>query len=127
VVAGIDFDAGVCLQDLFDLAVAFDDGHGLHALKIQGLWRYSDARLFQFGGGGTYHSALWTLSTWSGQTVTLGQEIDKALESSDAHAAAAALCFEVRRMLQGIRSDSMRTAVSKELATLLANANALTK
>lgn len=119
-IESIDVDNGADLDDLFALANLFDDGHGLKAMRIEGCWSSSKARLFEFGGDGVYRSSRLRIRTSSSQALALGSAIDNALASQDQDAAAEFVAAHVNDLLDGLADNNMRQAILRGVATKLA-------
>lgn len=120
IIDGIDFDNVAALEDLFDLAMLLDDGHGLKALNIEGCWSSSKPRLFEFGGSGRYRSQRLQLHSVSSDVVQLGAQLDKALDSQDLDQAAQAVATRVAAMLQGVTDKTLRLDLQRRIGETLA-------
>lgn len=117
----LDFDCTPNLDALFEIAIRFDDGHGLKSYKTEASWHCSQPRLFQFGGAGEFRSRLVTLGNSSGQTVLLGEDLDKALLANDIETCASRIFSEVQKMIDSIKDETQRTLVLAQLADLVAH------
>lgn len=116
-VAFADDDAD--LLSLFTIAQAFDDGHGLTAVKTETAWHCSKPRLFEFGGAGQYHGRHFTFEVSSQQAAHHGDAIDAALAGGATDAAAAEVHRMLENILTGIHGETTRADVRQKLAGLL--------
>lgn len=114
-----DFTEEVSLKALFTLAICFDDGHGLKAIKWEGAWHSDRPRLFEFGGNGLYLSKSVIANSNSSQALSLGENLHTAILQGDLNQAAAHLDSEVSGLLRGIGDESIRGAVRLRLADML--------
>lgn len=93
----IDFDNYVLLSDVVALALLFDDGHNLVGINIEGCWRCSKPRLWEFGGWATYASSRYFLSLATSEVSNFARTVDAAAAQS-----AAATARELRRFTQSL-------------------------
>jgi hypothetical protein len=112
-----DFDAD--LESLFDIARAFDDGHGLYGIKFEACWRCSQPRLFEFGGNGEFYGRHAVVHGNSSQVVALGEELDAALEAKNLEAAAQRVATHVKNLIAGVRDPRVRGELQAKLANEL--------
>jgi len=114
-----DFEGDADLGTLFDIARHFDDGHGLKAMKLEGCWHCSKPRLFEFGGNGEYYGRNIFLCDSSTLAVSLGEEIDLALEAGDLDKGADCILKKINSMLAGVSEtevcEALRTKLGKAL------------
>ena len=115
-----DFEDDADLDDLFTIAKAFDDGHGLTGYKTEGCWHSSQPRLFEFGGGGSFTGMHVTVSGSSDQAVQLGEDMENALAVGDSAKAGDILSRQVGSILAGVYDENSRAAVRASLSSLLA-------
>lgn len=113
------FEDDADLDALFVIAKAFDDGHGLTAYKTESAWHCSKPRLFEFGGCGDFTGSHVTVGGSSSRIVSLGENLETALASSNTDAAAETIRVEVGRILAGIYDESARGQVQEKLVQLL--------
>jgi hypothetical protein len=113
------FEDNADLEDLFLIATAFDDGHGLAAIKLEGAWHCDKPRLFEFGGEGAFISREIVLYGTSSLALELGQGIREALLEGNVDDAANWLTRDLNRLLSGIRDGDVREAVRRKLARKL--------
>lgn len=117
-----DCENHVDLQTLFRMAICFDDGHHLKAIKYEGASYSSEPELFQFNGNGGFFSRHVEFITYSSNEVGLGEELHNALEEGSIDDAAGVLHFKVQRLLDTLRNETQRNSVRKRLASKLAAA-----
>lgn len=110
-------------DDLFQLALAFDDGHGLESLSLGGAWYCSKSRLGEQGGHGVYRSRHFAVAFSSHQVDHIGPKVSEALAAGDVAAAAAELRDHVVQLLDGVVDFGLRQAVSAEMLKLMAEAS----
>ncbi len=113
------FDGDASLDALYTLACAFDDGHGLTAMKYEGAWHSDKARLFHFGGNGAF---VGKHVFWSGDSSSFmhtGEQLEAAIEQGDTGEAAKILRTQVGNLLAGFESEEVRVQVKAELLKLL--------
>jgi len=119
-----DFDDYADLDTLFEIAKAFNDGHGLKAYKTETSWHCSKPRLFEFGGCGDFRGSHVTTGGSSSGIVTLGEDLEAALSANDTSKAADILFNKVTGILGGVFDESARLAIRNRLAGLLAEQKA---
>ncbi|QYY33709.1 hypothetical protein K2O51_31175 (plasmid) [Cupriavidus pinatubonensis] len=105
------FSGSAELSVLFDIALCFDDGHGLKAMKIEGCWHCDKPRLFEFGGHGDYRGRHIRMSSQSSTTLNVGESVDEALEAGDPTKAAGCLLKQVEGLLAGITDNEVRATL----------------
>lgn len=113
------FEDDVDLAALFLIATRLDDGHGLNEIRIEGCWYCSKARLFNFGGEGSFISREFSVFGTSGHALHLGNRIRQALLIQDLEYAANELLHETRRLLAGIGDETQRQQLQHRLAEML--------
>lgn len=118
-IEGSTFENDSDLDSLFVLAQAFDDGHGLKAIRYEGCWHEDKPRLWHFGGNGGLISQAVTIDGSSSGLLRMADEISAALERQDLQAATKALEQHVRYLLGGIDADAARAALKHNLAKRL--------
>ncbi|MBZ0291751.1 MAG: hypothetical protein K8L99_04205 [Anaerolineae bacterium] len=108
------------IEILFGIAQRIDDGHGLKAIRLEGCWRSSKPRLFEFGGYGLYVGKNVTVGASSTRALTQGGNLDALLETGDTLSAARIVLEDIQRILDGIPNDLHRDAIRQKLAVELA-------
>ena len=114
-----EVDEQTDLAVLFDLARAFNDGHGLKAIQFEGCWHSSRPRLFEFGGAGSYYGRHFSTSSCSSTPRQLGTDVDAALEASDTDKAADHLLQEIEGLLNGVLDNNTRQVLRAKLGKAL--------
>lgn len=114
-----DFDNDADLEELFIIAQRFNDGHGLHAIKYEGCWHCSKPRLFEFGGHGSFIGTHCRLNQSSTHAVTLGAELEDALEAGDLDKSAELILTEIDRLLNGLSKEDVREALRVKVSRQL--------
>jgi len=107
------------LEMLFNLAVRFDDGHGLKYIEFEESWYGSKLRNGDFGGGGTFISRDVTFSTWSHQAMHFALPLSTAISGDHLESAATHLLSEMNQLLASIRDDAIRQKVRQHLVDKL--------
>lgn len=115
----LDFDDEPDLQDLFELAMLFDDGHGLVAVSFETGWHCDKPKLFEFGGAGEHHSKNIHACASSNLPVQVGQEVDRALEAGEVGQAAQALATHARDVLEWAVDEQLRASAQSLLVASL--------
>ena len=115
-----DFKEDAPLDALFIIARAFDDGHGLSAIKTEASWHCSRPELFEFGGAGYFTGTHVSLAVGSAETVSLGESLEEALANNDPVKAAKCLRVSIGSILAGINDSNARDLVRSNLMALLA-------
>ncbi len=121
-IEGSTFEDESDLDSLFVLAQAFNDGHGLKAIRYEGCWREDKPRLWHFGGNGGLISQAVSIDGSSSGLLRMADEIAAALEKHDLQAATSALEQHVRYLLGGLDADATRAALRHNLAKRLLEA-----
>ena len=75
----IDFDDDADLEDVFQLAMLLNDGHGLQSISLETGWHCDKPRLFEFGGAGVHYSANLRAHDVSSSPISVGQRVDAAM------------------------------------------------
>lgn len=113
------FEDEADLDTLFSIAKAFDDGHGLKAMKTESAWHCSKPRLFEFGGCGSFVGTHVTVSGDSSSVIELGEKVEAALTEGDTDKAAETIRAQVGHILAGIYNENDRNKVKETLSALL--------
>lgn len=116
-----DFDEYAGIDELFTIARAFDDGHGLKAYKTESSWHCSKPRLFEFGGAGAFRGMHVSVGSWSRQAIEMGESLEAALENGDNDTAANLLGKSIGSILAGVQSQDTRDVLRTKLSHLLSN------
>ena len=120
IIDAIDFDQDADLQDLFDLAMLFDDGHGLLSASFECGWHCDKPRLFEFGGAGEHRSAHVVAQTVSSTSINVGQQVDAAILDGKLQDAAEALATQALRAVEWAVNEPLAAATRATLARKLA-------
>lgn len=115
-----DFHDDADLGVLFDIAKCLDDGHGLKAMKIEGCWHCSRPRLFEFGGNGEYYGRHFFVCDSSSSAISLGEEVDNALDASDLDKGADCILKKINSLLAGVSKAEVRETLRAKLSERLA-------
>jgi hypothetical protein len=108
-------------EQLFDLSQAFDDGHGLTAIRFETAVTCSKPRLFEFGGYGEFYGKCFRQTSPSHLAPSWGKTINSALEANDLDQAAAILTRYVRGFfLDGVTDENLRKQLRQRVAANLA-------
>lgn len=100
-----EFENSAELDVLYMLATAFDDGHSLKAMKIEGCWHSDRPRLFEFGGDGEYMGRHYAVCSSSTTALNLGENVDTAIEAGDMGKVAETFLAQFNRLLSGLSID----------------------
>lgn len=115
---------GPQLEDLYDLAMAMDDGHGLEAIKIEGCWHGDKARLFEFGGHALYIGKQYEYGMGSERLANFAEVMDQLLTENALVNAGSVLASHVLDLVSGIKDDDKRALLIQSLSEALAPADA---
>ena len=111
------FEGDADLDVLWALAMHFDDGHGLKAIRTESSWHSSKAELFEFGGAGNFYGRHVRFGFDSSDVVTLGADLEVALAAQNRQGAAEVVVQHCRRILGTISDpaecDAVTDAVKK--------------
>lgn len=121
-IEGSTFDEDSDIDALFVLALAFNDGHGLKAIRYEGCWHEDKPRLWHFGGNGGLISEAVTIDGSSSGLLRMADTVAAALEKQDVQGATKALEQHVLYLLGGIHIDATRSAMRHSLAKRLLEA-----
>ncbi|MEC4718253.1 hypothetical protein RY831_03775 [Noviherbaspirillum sp. CPCC 100848] len=119
VIENIDLAGNADLEVLFDLAIGFDDGHGLKSNATEAAWHCDRPRLGEFGGYGEFCGRHAFVGLSSSDAVILGGALDSALEAGDIDQAAKCILDKVEIFLSGIADAGAQDAVRKTLCDQL--------
>lgn len=120
------FEGSADLDALFLIATCFDDGHHLVAIQLEGCWRCSRSRLFEFGGHGCFISRELTVSSESTHALQLGEELRTAILAGDLAAASNRIANETLALLAAITDDQVRARLRRAVADRLLTDPSLT-
>lgn len=104
----------------FDLAEAFDDGHGLVSMSMEVAYTCSRMLSGQFGGSGEYVSKNVCCYGGSSSPIMRGQQIESAITKNDGTALEKIICEAVDTLLGEIRSADLQDVVRGQLLVHLA-------
>jgi hypothetical protein len=119
VIENIDLAGDADLEVLFDLAIGFDDGHGLKSYATEAAWHCDRPRLGEFGGYGEFCGRHAFVGLSSSDAVILGDALDSALETGNIDQAAKCILDKVEALLTGIADAGAQDAVRKTLCEQL--------
>ena len=114
------FEDGADLEALLLIATRFDDGHNLTAIQFEGCWYCSKPRLFEFGGHGCYLSREVCVYRTSSEILQFGEQLRKAIITTDIEQASALLALETASLLTGISDEQFRLDLQRRVAERLA-------
>ncbi|AYN19582.1 hypothetical protein [Alcaligenes aquatilis] len=114
------FEDAADLGALFLIASCFDDGHHLAAIQFEGCWYCSKPRLFEFGGHGCYLSREVCVYRTSSEILQFGEQLRKAIITTDIEQASALLALETASLLTGITDEQFRLDLQRRVAERLA-------
>lgn len=118
-ISHIDDDANPAMDELFALAQAFNDGHGLFSVRMQTGF-YCDRDLLHHHGGNASHiSKVFESHGSTHDWLAQAHEICSALEHNQVSDAAEVIHLSVQRLLADIQCANQRTAVQAELLKLM--------
>lgn len=116
----IDEDDEADLGDLFELAVLFDDGHGLESVSVETGWHCSKARLFEFGGAGEHCSKHLRYPAASSGVCLVGNAVDLSMAHDNPAEAAKSIADHALRICSGIQTPELLTAAKAAIAQAVA-------
>lgn len=118
-IAGVDFDGRADIHELFDLAMLFDDGHGLASVSVETGWHCDKPRLFEFGGAGEHYSKHFRGHTSSSMPLGVGGEVDTAMSEGDVQRAGRALASQALKVLDWAVDEQLRSSARSSLVASL--------
>lgn len=107
------------LAEMFDLAQVLDDGHGLHAIELEGANTCSRPMVGDVGGFGIFITERVVMKVTSQDALSVGERLDTAVQRSDVVQAARVLQTQVRVLLTAISDEAFRAKVANELRIAL--------
>jgi len=114
------FKPSLYLEDLFNLACVFDDGHGLQSIEA-GIVEYRDqnSNPIHYRGEGQFITK--NLAYWQASSHGLegGRRLDAALTRNDLNEAANHIVSGVNFILAGVKNPSQREQLRKLIAETL--------
>ncbi|MGF6440299.1 hypothetical protein [Paraburkholderia youngii] len=111
-------DGDADLETLLDLAMEFNDGHNLLAVKYEAAWNGDSDRLYGLGGAGAFYSPRVSLVLSSTDVRKAGQTIDAALWANDVQSAAGAVNGLIDIVLAGIKDEGTRRKIWEQMITM---------
>ena len=103
------------LTSLFVIAKAFDDGHGLKAIKAEGGWHCDRPLLFQFGGCGDYVGVHFSTHIDSHTASSFGEHVEQAIGNGQHDVVAQMIGERIDILLSGIKNSDAREDVRRRL------------
>ena len=110
-----DFEDVPNLQILFDLAVRFDDGHGIEHIDFEECWYCSKLRAGEFGGCGHFISRHVNFSLSSQKASSVFQPIHDAINHGNLADAAYSFHFCIEQIFNGIVDPSIRKQIRQNV------------
>ena len=107
------------LDELFQVALRFDDGHGLKAIQVEGAWVCSRPLLFEFGGHGIYIGRHFNVASYSNHWPHFGSLMEAALIAGDTGTSAALVKEELLHLVSGVVDDEARSVLIQNVARLV--------
>ncbi|WP_298150950.1 hypothetical protein [Flavobacterium sp.] len=92
----------VKLSQLFEIALAIDDGHGLRSLSVQKGCNCSNTHLFEFAGTGRFLGKYFNYGTETFELHYFGQHVDSLLKDGDLDQVEILFKREVERFISGV-------------------------
>ena len=117
----IDEDDEADLGDLFELAMLFDDGHGLKSVSVETGWHCSKPRLFEFGGAGEHFSKHLRYAATSSGVCRVASGVDAWMQHGNICEAAKNIADHALRICGGIQTPELLTAAKAAIAQAVAN------
>lgn len=114
--ASIDGDCDPQFGDLYEIARAIDDGHGLSEIQVMGAYTCSALRLWEFGGYYERYSKEVAVATGTQATMRAADDLQLALSGNDFEAAAQAVLSHTRTLLDAIVDPAQHAAVTQRLS-----------
>lgn len=114
-----DFENDADLDQLFTIARAFEDGHGMSGVKTEACWYADKKRLFEFGGTGYFTGLQFSFSYSSQQAADFGESVNKALSEDLIYDAANLLIKQMTTCLAGINDEQKRASLRSLIAAKL--------
>lgn len=116
----LDGDDDADIQDLFRLALLFDDGHGLLSVSTETGWHGDKPRLFDFGGAGQHFSKHLSAFNNSSAPINVGAQVDAAIAEGRVDEAGALLANQAYQVLDWATDSELAEEASAALARKLA-------
>lgn len=113
------FEDNVSISELFFLAKAFDDGHGLKNLQYQGAYHSDKHRLGHFGGYSEFTGAHVTYADSTSTPIDAGSIVEAALDAGDINTAAREVSRQATRFLTGILDHDVRKQVKDAVIKMM--------
>ena len=110
-----NLDETADLTSLFVIAKAFDDGHGLKAIKAEGGWHCDRPLLFQFGGCGDYVGVHFSTHIDSHTASSFGEHVEQAIGNGQHDVVAQMIGERIDILLSGIKNSDAREDVRRRL------------
>jgi hypothetical protein len=113
-------DEFVSIDEVFQLAMAVNDGHNLSAINFEYGYSCSKPCLGSFGGSGLYATKDFEINIYSGAASELGELTKKALTGGDEASMDAYAKKVVDLLLSGVYDPGAREKLRKNLGCVLA-------
>ena len=114
-----NLDETADLTSLFVIAKAFDDGHGLKAIKAEGGWHCDRPLLFQFGGCGDYVGVHFSTHIDSHTASSFGEHVEQAIGNGQHDVVAQMIGERIDILLSGIKNSDAREDVRRRLESTM--------
>jgi len=115
----IDYGDDPAPSIAFDLAIKFNDGHGLTSMELEGSWSCSKPRLFEFGGYGEFHGRHIFVHGSSTSTLQYGKAMNSALEEGNLDKATAHVVRQIGYLLSGISNSEILNSLRATVGNIL--------
>lgn len=111
----VDYLPDASWNEIFELACAFDDDHGLTAMRCEHVYLgVRDGKLDAFGVG-TYVTREVRVERGTYMAAGVGEQLADAARHRDVRAAAALARAQMKHLLDSIRDTELRAEVQREL------------
>ena len=112
-------------HEIFNLAVIFDDGHGIEEIKVESAYTCSKLRMFEFGGFGTMITDKVNVCFGSFAAISYGEEMTKALRENNLSEAGEVVAKFVRNnLLDAVNQQDAKTLLPYIIKALETTKNA---
>lgn len=116
VVSTLDEDARIEMEQLFKIALALDDGHGLTKIHYESAWHGKGLRAFQFSGDGVYATKDAVIVTDVAFNMSFASRFCQQLNCKHVKEASIITCEHIAHILSDIFDYQFRDLLIKQIA-----------
>lgn len=112
----LDEESRIEFEQLFKLALVFNDGHDLKSLHYQSAWHCHRPNLFHFGGDAVYATKDIQICADTNLIMEFAEKLSNRLEKGDINESSKCVCEYLAQILVGLFDHKMREKLIEQIA-----------